>query len=105
MTGLLRLRRCFSIPAETLDEAVVSCVLDALMGPSPEDIRAVLKEAAARERDVATAQSAQLQAAEAVVRDLKRRYLAVNPENDLVRVDLENKLQEAMLRCDELRCL
>lgn len=105
MIGLPRRRYCFSIKADALDEAVVSCVVDALTGPGPEDIRAVIKEAAARERDVAITQSAQLQAAEAIVRDLQRRYLAVNPDNDLVRVDLENRLQDAILRRDELRRL
>lgn len=98
-----RLHRFHRVPAERLDHVVVTAVLAALGAPAIDDLRAVLFAWKDERESSDLARDARLKRAEADVAEAKRRYLAVDPHNDLVHAELEADFQAATRRRDEIK--
>jgi DNA invertase Pin-like site-specific DNA recombinase len=97
------LLRCIWVPAERLDNVVVPTVLTSLVAPSIEDLRAVIQAQHDEEESIQRNWHAQIRRAEAEVAERRRRYLAVDPRHDLVKIDLEGRLQETIAHFDQLK--
>jgi DNA invertase Pin-like site-specific DNA recombinase len=95
--------RCFRVPAERVDSVIVPAILDALVPPRPDDLLSLIRTQQDELASIRRTRDAHLRRAEAEVADARQRYLAVNPQHDLVKADLEARLQQAIGHLDQLR--
>jgi DNA invertase Pin-like site-specific DNA recombinase len=92
-----------SASVRLVDDVIVRHVLNLLNPVEVQTAATVLAEASAEEQSLKRAGKRKLREAEDSVDEIRRRYLTVDARNDLVRVDLETRLNEALARLDELR--
>jgi hypothetical protein len=86
-----------------IDRLVVRDVLSALSPPTLEAALAAIEEARGEQASVERTYARQLEQIEHEVEATRRRYLLVDPQHSMVKVDLEQKLEEALHRRDSLR--
>jgi hypothetical protein len=89
--------------AEVIDALVVKHVLATLGTVDHDTAMAVIEQAQAEQRGLRESRRRALQRADADVRVAKERYLAVSPEHQLVKADLEAAYEEAIRRRDALK--
>src|SRR5262249_36998944 len=89
--------------AEVIDALVVKHVLATLGKVDHDTAVAAIEQAQAEQRGLRESGRRALQRAEADVRVAKERYLAVSPEHQLVKADLEAAYEEAIRRRDTLK--
>lgn len=97
-------RHNLALSASLLDRYVIPIVLNALSPPGIEAALAAVGEENEQLEANRTTHERLLQHAEDEAKEINRRYRLVDPENDLVRAQLEAELQDALRRRDELKC-
>src|SRR5713226_140687 len=94
--------QCFHAVAAVVDPVIEREVLNALTPASIQAALSVINESLADQEAIRRSRRRHLRLTEDAVDEARRRYLAVDPKNDLVKADLEQKYQSAMKTYKEL---
>lgn len=96
-------RQCGHRPGRPIDDAVVQALLLRLEPPTLEVFREMWREARRDALAVERLQGDELRRAEREVEDLWERYMSVDAERQLVRAEVEQRLEDAKARVLRLR--
>jgi len=94
--------QCWSLPARSIDAAVVQLFLDAVKPPQVELGLAVLREAERQASDVERQWKLRVERARYEARLAERRYKAVDPDNRVIARTLEREWNDRLVEIEQL---
>ena len=94
--------QCWSLPARSIDAAVVQLFLDAVKPPQVELGLAVLREAERQASDVERQWKLRVERTRYEARLAERRYKAVDPDNRVIARTLEREWNDRLVEIEQL---